>query len=361
MLDDPEHGAAATAGVARMVAGTTADRTALAKALAHAPAARSRDTLYELLAWREPEVVADVLAVLARAPAVVELDQLIGLLAIPQVRGAVRAVFLAAGPRGLDRLIAALEDPRTPLATRRHVPRTISRFGSRRAAAALVARLAREPDTTTRHKILRALGRMRAVDPALPIDRRAVTAQVELAIADAAHYLTLADALAAATRHDTNASTLIAELLREEYDSAVEHAFRALGILEPRAEMRSVHDAMTGDDDARRAAAREILEAYVPSSLLAPLLVMLDRGSVDDRRDRLGKLAAGPFASDTGLIAALLADPSESVRCIAAYHVAEHHLVALRPQLVELRGRDGEPPLVRQAFDQAIARLDARA
>jgi hypothetical protein len=358
MLDDPEHGGAAIAGVARMVTGTTAERAALAKAIAHAPSRHSDDTLYELLAWREPEVVQDVVAVLARAPATVELDRLLNLLAIPQVRGAVRRVFLAAGARGLDSLIAALEDARTPLATRRHVPRTISRFGSRHAAAALVDRLGREPDTTTRHKILRALGRMRAADPALPIDRRAIVAHAARAVGDAARYITLADALAA-TRADTNAGKLIAEMLREEYDGAIEHAFRALGILEPRQAMRSVHDAMVGDDDARRAAAREILEACTPASIRAPLLAMLDRGAPEDRRRRLGRLAAGPFASYDALIAELLGDPSESVRCIAAYHIAERHLVAMRPQLVRLRDLAGEQPLVRHAFDQAIERLDA--
>jgi hypothetical protein len=56
-------------------------------------------------------------------------------------------------------------------------------------------------------------------------------------------------------------------------------------------------------------------------------------------------------------VAALLADPSESLRCVVAHHVAERHLVALRGELARLRPLDG-PVLVVHAFDQAMARLD---
>jgi hypothetical protein len=358
LVGDPEHGDTAAAAIAGMVTRSTEDRAALAQAIAHAPDRRLRDVLYELLAWREPGVVRDVVRVLAREPGLADLDRLLGLLAQPQARSEVRNMFVAAGARGLERLLVALEDPRTPLAVRQHLPRTISRFGSRRAAAALVGRLARESDSTTVHKLLRALGRMRTADPALRIDQAAVRDYARRTVAVAARYATLGDALRAAASGATAASALLAELVREEYDEAIEHVFRALGILRPRAGLRSVHDAMSADDDARRSAAREILDAQVPAELRAPLLALLEHCSPDDRRTRLGPLAAGPFASYEQLVAALLTDPSESVRCIAAYHVAEHHLVAIRPELVRLRA-SASPPLVHHAFEQAIGRLDA--
>ena len=50
---------------------------------------------------------------------------------------------------------------------------------------------------------------------------------------------------------------------------------------------------------------------------------------------------------------ALLADPSESLRCVVAGYVAERHLIALRPDLTRLRPGD-ERPVVTQAFDHAL-------
>jgi hypothetical protein len=360
LIEDPEHGDVATAAIAEMITRSTADRVALANAIAHVHVGRLRAVLYDLLAWHEPEVIRSVVRVLAREPERADLDRLIGLLAQPHGRGEVRRIFLSAGTRGLDHLIEAFEDPRTPLVLRQHLPRTISRFGSRRAAAALVARLGREPDGTTVHKILRALGRMRESEPSLRIDEREIRAFAQRAVAEAARYATLGDALREMSTTDTGASALIAELLREEFEDAIEHVFRALGILRPRDGLRSVHDALIAGDDARRGAAREILEARAPAQARGPLLALLDTRTPADRRKQLGALAAGPFHSYEDLIASLLSDPSESVRCIAAYHAAEHHLVRLRSVLVRLRA-DTPPILVQHAYDQAIARLDARS
>jgi hypothetical protein len=211
----------------------------------------------------------------------------------------------------------------------------------------------------TAHKILRALGQMRSANPTLPIDTRRIREYARRAVADAARYATLRDALAAARPAETNASALISELLHEESGAAIEHAFRALGILRPRAGLRSAHDALLGDDDARRGAALEILVACAPSELRQPLLALLEPTTPEDRRVRLGALAAGPFETHARVLEALLIDPSESVRCIAAYHVAEYHLVHVRPELVRLRATEA-PPLVHDAFDEAIRRLDAR-
>jgi hypothetical protein len=239
---------------------------------------------------------------------------------------------------------------------RRHLPRTISRFQSRAAAAALVARLVREPDGTTEYKILRAVGRMRADDPALVIDQGAIWTYARRAVSDAARYATFADHLEAAG-HATPGAALIRELLAEKRWSAFEHAFRALGILHPRAGLRSIHDAIRGTNDARHGAAREIAEAVVPAELRVPLFAVLGGVPAELRRVQLGELAPGPFASYEGFLAALLTDPSESLRCVVAYHVAEHRLIGLRGALARLRPLV-EPRMVAHAFDQAIARLD---
>ncbi len=345
------------AGIAALAAGSPAERLALADAIAFMPEERFRATLYDLLASGEPAAARRVLRVLARVPALADLDRLIPLLADPRLRGDVRSVFLAVGPRGLDALVAALDDPGTPIAVRRHLPRTISRFRSPAAAAALVSRLPHEPDGRTEFKLLRALGRMRADDPSLPIDPDPMREYLARAVRDAARYATLADYLSIA--HEVSpTSDLIREILAEKRRTAVEHAFRALGIMFPLDGLRSAHDALVEGDESRRAAAREIVEAVAPADERAPLLAIVDDISPEQRRAQLGSLAAGPFRSYEAFVAALLADPSESLRCVVARHVAERHLVALRGDLTRLRRLDS-PPLVTHAFDQAIASLDA--
>ncbi len=341
----------------QLVVGSTSDRLALARALALVPATELHSLIPELLARREPAVMREVLRTLARSPEWIALERLREMLGDPHVRAEVRKVYLAAGERGLRDAIEALDDPRTPVAVRRHLPRTISRFGSRTAIAALVARLPREPDGITEFKILRALGRMRDLDPKLPIDASIIRAYALAAVIDAAHYATLADRLAVETER-TPGLELLAELLAEKRRFAVEHVFRALHILQPNAGLRSVHDAITSRDPDRRGPAREIIDHLVRSEIRIPLLAVLDELPGETRRERLGPLAAGPFPTYESVLATLLSDRSESLRCVVAHHVAERRLRSLRPNLARLSALDS-PPLVAYAYQQAIARLDA--
>jgi ATP:ADP antiporter, AAA family len=355
---DPDHAASAEAGIAELVAGTPETRIALARAIGFMPAARFVPILDELLSRREPAVMREVLELFARSPDLAEPSRLLQLLQDPHVRSDVRRVFVAAGDRGLDALIAALDDPRTPQLVQRHVPRTISRFRAHRALAALVARLGREPDGATEFKILRALGRMRSDDPRGPIDTAALRDYARRAVADAARYATLVDRLDEERPPVAPGAVLLRELLVEKRRYAIEHVFRALDILQPRAGLRSVHAAIASSDGDRRAAAREVFEQLVRSEIRIPMLAVIDDLSHEERRQRLGALAIGPHMTYDGLIGSLLEDPSASLRCVAAYHVAERQLGMLRPDLVRLR-TIAAPPLVVHAFEQALARLDA--
>jgi ATP:ADP antiporter, AAA family len=355
LAGDAECAQESAAGIAALMAGSTDDRSALAQAVAYSPDERFRSLLHGLLGHREPAVLRHVLQLYQRVPELIDLERCLALLADPHVRGDARRACVAAGQPALERLIAALDDPRTSLGVRRQLPRTIARFRTPQAATALVTRLLREPDGTTEFKILRGLGRLRTNNPALEIDASMVHEYAHRAIADAARYATLTD-LAGGAEPSPGAS-LIARLLDEKRWAAVERAFRALGVIDPRAELRSVHDALVSPDEARRNAGREIIEAMVPAELRLPLLATLDTDDPDERRRVLGSLAPGPFESYEAFVGALLADQSESVRCVAAYHVAERRMVGLRKDLVRLRPLDGVP-LVMSAFDQAIARLD---
>jgi hypothetical protein len=335
--------------LAALQVGTIEERIALAQAIGRAPHERFRSVLDALVASREPAIVREVLYVWEQAPELGDVQRLLRLLENPHVRGDARRVFIAGGQRFFPELLVALDDPRTPLGVRRHLPRTISRYATPAAAAALTARLVREPDGMTEFKILRALGRMRADAPLLAIDPEPVRLYVRRATEDAVRYARLAEQLASSHPDDTieSGAVLLGELLGEKRAAALERVFRALGVLHPSADLRSVHDAILSDDEERSTAAREILEDLLPASIRYPLLEVIDpmTGS--------GMTTRRTYAE---VLTALLEDPSDSLRCIAAHHVAERRIVALRPQLVRLRPSS---PVVCQAFTQAIARLDA--
>ncbi len=368
-LDDPdlEPRAVAVAGLAQhgddvepslaaLVDGPPTAQLALACAIAFMPGPRFREVLAELLARGDPATMRQVLRVWAHAPELADRPTLLRLLADARVRSDVRAGFLALGRTGLVTLIEALDDPATPDAVRRHLPGTISHFRTVSAAAAMVARLPHEPDGRTEVKLLRALGRMRADDPELPIDPAPVRSYLTRAIRDAARYATLADYLDQHRDDASSSATLIADLLAEKRRNSVEHAFRALGILYPRAGLRSAHDAFATGDEARRSAAREIVAALLTAELRGPLLAVLDDLSPVERRERIGALAPGPFASYEAFVATLLADRSESLRCVVAAHVAERHMTALTSDLERLRSVHGTP-LVEHAFARALEAL----
>lgn len=335
--------------IAALVDGPGDGQLALAEAIAFMPRPSFRAVLGHLIDRGDPAVIRQVLHVWAREPALADQRVLLALLADVRVRNEARAAFLALGRTGLESLIDALDDPATAEPVRRQIPRTLSGFRDPAAAAALVARLPHEPDPRTVFKLLRALGRMRTDNPALAIDPGPVRTYIHRAVRDAVRYATFAEYLE--PRDGSPSASMIRDLLAERRRIAIEHAFRALGVLHPEAGLRSAHDAFAGADDARRAAAREILGALLPADLREPLFAVLDGRRADD-------LTPGPFTTYEAFIAALLADPSESLRCVVAEHVAERHLTALTDDLARLRPSYGHP-LVAHAFDRALAVLHA--
>jgi hypothetical protein len=306
-----------------------------------------RPLLLQLLARKEPAVIRQVLRAWRAAPVLADMERLLALLQMPRVRGEARAVFIAGGEPYLRRLIEALDDPRTPLGVRRHLPRTISRFRTAEAAAALVARLPREPDGSTEFKILRALGRMRTDEPLLQLDPVPVRAYAQHATEDATRYAWLREGLELhrAPTPRLPGFSLLRQLLGEKRAHAIERAFRAYGILHQTEDLRSLHEA-----------AREIIEHLLSADERAPLIDLLVHGD-KHRHDEAEVREHYPTYNE--VLSTLLADHSDSLRCVAAHHVAERKLVELRDELLRLKPLT-ESKFVTQAFEQAIARLDVQ-
>ena len=336
-----EHAREALAEIATLSHGRREDRLAVVEAIGVVPHPKLAAILQGVVESGDVELQRAALRALERAPQLADVRRLVPLLASRALRHDVRGVLAAVGDRAIEPLVTALDDPETPPAVRVHLPRTLGAFARPRATRALSARLVHEPDERTADKLLRALTRLRGRDPSLAVDQHALHEYLERMLHRAARYAQLGADAASLAESRTN--SLIREILRDKEELAVERSLRALGVLVP--EARSVERALASTDPARFAAAHELVELLAPRDLRPILVRVLD-----------GVPAGAPHREHEELIAALLDDPSESLRCAAALHVAEDRLVELGETLRELRPAD-TAPLVAQAFDDALARL----
>ena len=326
---DPEVRAAALAALSRrgelepereravvdgLVAAGGPARPALARAVASLAPERSLFWLGQLAQTGEPAVRAALAEEIARAPLPAHVPLLVSLLATPPAREPARRALLALGASGLAALAAALADPATPRAVRRHLPRSISRFPCDAAAPLLTAALAVEPDPRVRFKILRGLGRLRADCPELPLDEAPVRAVAKRSLERVFELLTYRLALRIARAEEAGDSRLLARLLEEKEMRALERVFRALHILAPGIEYRTLFVAIRGDDPHARAGACEVLEHAAPEDLCAGLLAAVASAPAAER------LAAGlgfhaPFAAEALIPLAKGDPPAELATC----------------------------------------------
>ena len=282
-------------------------RLAVASALGGLPVRVRLPVARALLADATPVIRRQVARTLATAPDDTCIDLLTDLLAFPECRADARAGLLAVGETALEHLGHALESTEMRPAVRRHIPRTISRFGSARAAAILVARLAREQDGRVIYKILRGLGRMRANDPAVPVDRPTLVAvaetnlrrMIELLAYHVAHELrqeaaTAGDGTLSSVPQSTDVD-LLGPLLVEKEQRALERVCRVLQILESE-DFATIFAAVCADTPAVRESGRELIGHALDGRFRDALLALTDSLPPAERLDRATSALPIPVA-----------------------------------------------------------------
>jgi len=274
------------------------------------------------------------------------IPTLIALLARREARPAARAALLRRGDGALHALERALRDPETDPAVRRHLPRTIHRFGSAKAAEILVGNLERA-DPVVGYKILRGLGRLRADDPELELPEaeleqeagRSLDRAIEMLAFRVAYYLW-------ADRHGVPVGdgALLGRALMDEEARSLERVFRALHILDPKAEFGAIFEALRTPGESAHAEGLERIQHLVGDGLREGLLAMIGpkRAAVklhDATRSHGSSVArdlADALASDGGdaaesvptalegaieaVLARLLADADPILSELARYH-----------------------------------------
>lgn len=229
---------------------------------------------------------------------------------------------------------------------RRHLPRTLSRFEARLAGPVLLDHYLQEADGVTRYKILRGLGTMKAKTPGLRLSEE----KLDLAISEtmqAAFWALEAHAQVEAEREadsakQTQGGELLVGALWDKYRYGIERLSRLFGLRFDNEDFEEIYAGFSTSDDQRRAVARELLEAALPSTIRAATLALVDRGPVDERLERARPLYERKNLDYAHLLAGLLESRNEVVVSITIFHIAELGLTQFGETIAELSRPESE-------------------
>jgi AAA family ATP:ADP antiporter len=342
-----------------------ATRLAFARALRLSSGALTVELSPRLLTHASRPIELEVARAMAAAPSVEYLPYLIGMLDSRHVRDLVRDTLLAIGAPALAALQGAASDSALPRRLHAHIPRSISRFDSPTAADMLLDMLESEHDGWVRFKVVRGLGQLRQhIGDSHRLAR--VDAVVRSNLEQVLHYMNFRldlkrDPLAEPRLSMPGGKLLIAALADKEA-FAIDRAVRLTGLRHSGDTIHNIRQALAGSNARLHADSAELLVHRAPEDIASALTALL---ATDDDEWRLTRTASAlslPLgrASYAARLQQLLDDPSEAVRGIAAFHVRELGMLALREpvstgpldapfvqELLGLADRMLEPPLER--------------
>ena len=346
-----------------MKSSAASSRCALAAAMGaqHVPVPAFEPLLLRLAEDPDEGVQAETATAMGalRLPSFV--PALIPMLASTHLRPVARAALVAIGPPALADLDEALRDPHLPHEVRSHVPRTISRFPAEEAAPLLLRQLVLEGDGMVRYKILRGLGRLAAENPGLVLDAAVLHSGTERtleAVFRLIHWrMVLEEGAAADARRATPGYELLLALLRDKEAHALERLFRLLGLQYRGEDFEKIYRGLRNSSAKVRASSRELLENLVRPPLRDAILAAVDEVPDRARLPRAGALYRATPLSYDDLLARLIEEPGETVRCLAVYHVGELGLAALRPRLEAVRAESGAGLFLLRVVERALSLL----
>jgi ATP/ADP translocase len=310
---------------------------ALARAIRLQPSPPFREVVLELAQSADREVQTQAALAMQAMGDLDFMPALLPLLSPHEVREAARGALVSFGPPALAFLDQALADETLPHEIRRHLPRTMSRFPAEDAAPLLMRRMVKETDGMVRFKILRGLGRVLTGRPDVPLDdgilREATSRTLEAAFRLVDWRLTLQRGARDVPARATPGHDLLVSLLRDKELHTRERVFRLLDLRLRGQDLERIYRGLASMDPKLQASSRELLEALLESPMREAVLAL-----VNDVPDRLRIAEAQAFYRplDLGyeqLLGRLLEEPGETLRCLAAYHVAELGLTDFRPRL----------------------------
>jgi hypothetical protein len=247
-----------------------------------------------------------------------------------------------------------------------HLPKTLARFGTRRAAECLLVSVETEADRLVRYKSIRALGLLVA-ERGIPVDRRRVERLSHQNLVEHFHFLGLRAALddggvpsASPPRFSTE--RLLVGLLDDKLRQSLERAFRLLKVAHPREDIHRAFVAFVSGDAYLKANAVEFLDTLLPrrdeQDIRELLRVAADDLPLVERAGRIRHLIASPAPTTIDEALAVLmhdADPTMSTLAIAhAAVVGGPGVRSLAEELASRTVRQGAGPDRSSASSPAV-------
>ena len=339
--------------------GSHDQRLALARAIRYSPGAIYTAVLLRLAGTSEVDTRIAVALAMREILSARFIPVLLPMLPIRALRREARATLVAVGTEALARLDAALGDPLADLDVRLHVPRTIGFFPPRPAAAVLMRHLETPDDGTLGYRILRAIGRCRAVEPTLPLDNAVLGRCLERTLGDTFYLLDRRLTLERGAVDDPTRATpvhdLLVDLLRHRFTIATERLFRLVGLLYPAEDARTLYRGVHDPSPKLRDSSRELLGHLLEPPLRSAILALVDDISDGARLARAHPYYVGPEFDYVGTLSDLLKRGDAGTVGLVAHLAGTIGANALVPQLEQLRTSSNVTIVA--AVEQALAKL----
>ena len=297
-------------------AGEAARLGMLAAVVDASPSARLTPLLHVLA--REPQGSPERSELFARAVAVQRdatlVPHLASLLAHREGREAVRAALVALDEPALEEVWRMLRDPTTERRLRVHLPKTLARFASKRAADRLLVEVETEDDGLVRYKAIQAL-RVLVTEHRIAVDRTRTERLCSGELERHFRRLALRHALDARTPEpgQAAAATVLSALLDEKAVHALERAFQLMQIAHPRQGVHHAWLAFRSGDAYARATAAELLDTILrrrdQQGLRTLFRLATDDLPVDERVERARALVPLMARSREEAVEALVRAP----------------------------------------------------
>jgi hypothetical protein len=299
---------------------------AFAEAIGRRAASGFGDVLVRLLAASELEVRCAAANAMANVPSEGVLPALVHALEDEGTREAAEHALAAHGDAAFEVLRERLEDPTTPVVLRWRIPAAMAAGPPDKATAALLARLAREPEGGVRFGIVLVLERLVRQNPNLSMDKTALKRAIVGTIARAYWCLDMRLQLVRGASQQNAQRTpgheLLRDLLRDKEANALGRLFRLLGLLHPSEDLVHVYRSLSVSK-AMRATSIELIEGILREPIRSAVL-----GLVDDCADPLRLARAGAYHRPQrleyrALLTELENSGSDAVREVTRFHRAE--------------------------------------
>jgi len=250
------------------------------RSLQDLPSATFDETVIRLADSPDPGVRRESVRAMGRIGSPAFLPTLIDLLSRRDLREPVRGALVSIGPTALAYLERAWADGSVSHAVARHLPRAIADFGSSRAADVLLRGLTVESDGMIRFKTLRALGRLRALNPDVTLDPKVLDRAASQTLGRAFNYMRWRRSLArelppTLMGPETAAGTLLT-LLADKQRHALERLFRLFNLMTGDEDFARAYRGLESDEVRSRAESRELVEHLVQARYREALLQLVD-------------------------------------------------------------------------------------